>query len=140
MLDEIIEKKHDSMRQKWEEIKLSARGLTVQYSSRKEKSRNNQLLVLQRKLKILEGEKQRNINISSQLTADWDMAGVLVFNCWLFPQSQFYKTVDIIKWRKIHSLICSRFPMLQKMSPCRRKLSHTDKCYNPNVLMNQKKT
>ena len=46
-------KKYKNIMEKWDCIKLSIRGHTIQYSSRKKRSRNNKLVALERKLKML---------------------------------------------------------------------------------------
>ena len=49
-----------SYKNKWEQLKLSIRGSTIQYASRKSKAQNNALQALERKLKHLEAELLNN--------------------------------------------------------------------------------
>ena len=43
-----------TFKEKWELIKLATKGLTIQYSSRKKKAKNNELLALNRKLRQIQ--------------------------------------------------------------------------------------
>ena len=57
LLEIEIDSPLESYKDKWKQIKLAIRGSTLQYSSRKKKSRDKQLEVLYRKLNCLEKAK-----------------------------------------------------------------------------------
>ena len=54
LLDIELAQQYPSKKMQWEMIKMAVRGSTIQYSARKKKSKNNQLVVLEKKLKLLQ--------------------------------------------------------------------------------------
>ena len=60
LLDIELSQDLDSLKLKWEMIKMAVRGSTIQFSSRKNKSKRNKTAVLERKVKMLENELSAN--------------------------------------------------------------------------------
>ena len=56
IIDNILSNNEYLEMQKWELIKLQARGFSIKYAARKKKSRQNKIQVLEKKLQRLERE------------------------------------------------------------------------------------